>query len=635
MADWCPKCGAELDAFAPTCPSCKADVSVPLPDSGAGVGGAVPLPSPEKGSAARPGFSVAADFFADPGLPGKVDPFADPGAGGNADPFADPGAAGGSGSRAGTGSPGEGSRSAIEDLFDDFDPMAEFAPPTDPGQNLTTLAGLELTPPPPAASLPQVARQGGDDVLDFIDTGFEPPQLSAEPTPPSAGAPTARGDRPEPPAPSRESVLEGWPPKPTVPAPAEERKASPVISAARPSEAVERATAIEQSIAVGRTLGGRTRQMVLLALGAAFVGILAVFGLQMLWGSPAKKAAPQQEVVEAVAVEAGKGAAPPARPEERPVSGADEAAQARADGAARPAPEAAMPAGQAPAGDAERLAVEAGKESEAVAAREGSSNESGAERAPQGEAPADPLAQAEALEREEKWEEALAAYLALTAADSPHAAEAHLRRSRILWRTGERARAVLEAKRALAADESRLDLHLHYGALLEEMGSLRDALEVYERALVGREGEEAVLAPLAGLYLEMGTPWKAIARLEPQVKTGAPESLRLLLGEAYVQAGAWGRATETLQPIQDHPRAAFLLGRALLERGDTRAALPHLERAARQDGIDPVVHRHLGYAYKELGRRADAARSFRTYLEREPKAVDRREIEDEIAGLTP
>src|SRR5690606_42007976 len=93
MAEFCPHCGAELDAFAPTCPFCKADVSVPLPDAKAS-GNAVPLSSPlEPASGSEPGFALGVD------------------------PFADPGATEGEESPAATGSPQEGPRSHVEDLF--------------------------------------------------------------------------------------------------------------------------------------------------------------------------------------------------------------------------------------------------------------------------------------------------------------------------------------------------------------------------------------------------------------------------------------------------------------------------------------------------------------------------------------
>ena len=49
--------------------------------------------------------------------------------------------------------------------------------------------------------------------------------------------------------------------------------------------------------------------------------------------------------------------------------------------------------------------------------------------------------------------------------------------------------------------------------------------------------------------------------------------------------------------------------------------------------IEPDAWYHLGYAYKEKGKKKDAVRSFREYLSRKPDAQDRKEIEDEITFL--
>jgi tetratricopeptide (TPR) repeat protein len=42
---------------------------------------------------------------------------------------------------------------------------------------------------------------------------------------------------------------------------------------------------------------------------------------------------------------------------------------------------------------------------------------------------------------------------------------------------------------------------------------------------------------------------------------------------------------------------------------------------------------HLGYAYKEKGKKKDAVKAFQEYLTRKPDAADRKEIEDEISFL--
>lgn len=568
MAEQCPHCGATLDANAAKCPACHAETIIPLPGTGVGAeGDEVTLPAPESSAVEQ------------------------------------------------------GSTSGIEDLFDDFDPMAEFAPPSGVGEDLATFAGLNLTPPPPAGQdlAPPASRPAdnpGDDVLDFIDTGFDPPTVPSAPTLPPIDTGIERIGFEES---AQETLAHSHPSTPPAPSLAAGDEAVAVVAPPDPSPAMPPAPAApvaEAPLAEAQRPPARPKRRFLL-LGVA-VGLLGGFGIGayfLFLGPSTPRSAP-----------ATVAKPPKAPPAEKKVAAAEPEKEAVPEG---------KPAEAAAGTDKEEVdAAEPTEPEKEVAAEmaEGEEAPSSEEEAA-AEEPADPFAEAEALEREEKWEEALAAYQALVRPEGEHVAEAHLRRSRILSRLGEPARAALEAKRALAADESRLDLHLHYGALLEKTGGLRDAVEVYETALAGREGEVAILEPLCRLYLATGTPWKAIALLEPQVKAGGPPALRLLLGEAYLGAGAWGRAAETLEPLKNDSRAAYPLGRALLERGQTRAAIPYLERAAKRGDVDPVVHRHLGYAYKEQGRRADAVRAFRSYLEAEPEAVDRREIEDEITTL--
>src|SRR5690606_36456867 len=178
----------------------------------------------------------------------------------------------------------------------------------------------------------------------------------------------------------------------------------------------------------------------------------------------------------------------------------------------------------------------------------------GAEEAPEPEAPPSFFAAAEALEREEKWEEALAAYLEAAGPEKGAPDEAHLRRSRIYERRGDRPRALLEARRALGENPERLDTRLHLGGLFETMGSLKDARETYEAALASHPDDPALLERLARIHLTTGAAWRAIELLEPHAGDAAPASLRLALGEAYLRASSWTRAEAMLAPLARDPR---------------------------------------------------------------------------------
>lgn len=542
MSEFCSQCGKSITPGVERCPHCQEELAVTLPGAKAPEveEGKIPLPAPPQAA--------------------------------------------------------EGDeRSALEELFDDFDPMEEFASGSGAGE--PTLGGFDLTPPEPAS-----APLGGDDVLDFIDTGLEA----------SAGEPAQPLDVPEMPELATEvGQMDLEEPAGSAPPPAEwpDYLEPPVAEPPSLPSAEEASSppmiAAETDPSPGPGGIARAKWIRLLAAGLVLGGGV---GGALLFLSRTPKTPPRETAA----------AAAPERPR---------LAQAVAE------PEAA--AEKSAPGEADPKAVAEENAAEAVE-REGSEEESelaAAEAEKGAEGPPAYFARAEALEAEEKWEEALAAYLEAAGPEKGPLDEAHLRRSRIYLRLGDLPRALLEGRRAVSEKGERVDARLHLADLFERMGSLRDATETYEAALESHPDEPLLLESLGRLRLKMGAPWEAIRLLEGKVGADAPPGLRLVLGEAYLGAGAWARAERTLAPMRAAPEAAYPFGRALLERGKLREALPYLERAAQGEAADPLVHRHLGFVYKELGRRQEAARAFRAYLEAEPKAVDRREIEDEIATL--
>jgi hypothetical protein len=79
----------------------------------------------------------------------------------------------------------------------------------------------------------------------------------------------------------------------------------------------------------------------------------------------------------------------------------------------------------------------------------------------------------------------------------------------------------------------------------------------------------------------------------------------------------------------DHPLSAYLVGRALLERGEAAAAVPELARATRgplPDGIAREASRLLGEAQCGAGERARGADSLRSLLGPATRAAERERI---------
>lgn len=614
MLDLCSQCGKPVAASDVRCPHCNADWAVALPGTAAvGVDdGTVPLPAP-----AQP------------------------------DPFAPASSAPAAAEHPVAREASQIESSVLEELFSDFDPMEEFAAsagsgaPTGAGPGTATglgdgptLGGLNLTPPPAQPVEPI------DDVLAFIDTGHEKKATTPEPEIPSIVSElglTAIAEVAAPPGVEPPSLAPSATEPPTLGVESD-APAAPMIAGALRDAPSAPATA-ERPRAIGRK---RLRLLVIGGVAGALIGVGAFFFLGKDTPARGKKAeavAPataDRQPAKTASADAAKEkpAKKEATPEKEAMAAKDAAAQ---EGDAESPTKAAAGTDEGATAEAKPAEETEGKtpaegDGEAVA----DAQEEGAEATAEGGEAAPPsfFAEAEALEREEKWEEALAAYLRAAGPDKGPMDEAHLRRSRIYLRLGDRPRALLEARRAVSDNPDRLDARLHLGGIFEAMGSVKDARETYEAAYAKNQDDPVLLERLARIYLTSGAAWRAIEILEPHVGPKAPVAVRRALGEAYLGASAWARAEAVLAPIAREPGVAYPLARALVEQGKLRQALPHLERAAAEEEVDPVVHRHLGYAYKELRRRADAARAFRAYLQAAPDALDRPEIEDEIASLT-
>jgi len=78
---------------------------------------------------------------------------------------------------------------------------------------------------------------------------------------------------------------------------------------------------------------------------------------------------------------------------------------------------------------------------------------------------------------------------------------------------------------------------------------------------------------------------------------------------------------EVLARTPDHPEALFLLGTALLQLGQSQAAVDRLERAARAQRHNPRVLGNLAQAYFSVERYADAENAFRKASRVDPRNV--------------
>ncbi len=114
---------------------------------------------------------------------------------------------------------------------------------------------------------------------------------------------------------------------------------------------------------------------------------------------------------------------------------------------------------------------------------------------------------------------------------------------------------------------------------------------------------------------------------EEDVDSGSDVEVGALLerGLACHRSGRLQEADDLYRQIlRVDPRQAdahHLLGLTAHSRGDDRAALCHIERAIAEKPDQPAFHTNLGFIYRQLGRRDDAAAACRFAVERDPNSI--------------
>jgi tetratricopeptide (TPR) repeat protein len=106
-------------------------------------------------------------------------------------------------------------------------------------------------------------------------------------------------------------------------------------------------------------------------------------------------------------------------------------------------------------------------------------------------------------------------------------------------------------------------------------------------------------------------------------------STLVLIAALLLCGSGLARAAES---APEKARAQFQRAQSLYQSGDFRGAIGALETAYLDDP-QPIFLFNIGRCYRELGENADAARSFRSYLDKAPDDPNRAEIEASILEL--
>lgn len=247
---------------------------------------------------------------------------------------------------------------------------------------------------------------------------------------------------------------------------------------------------------------------------------------------------------------------------------------------------------------------------------------------------------AEIAEREGDFESALAGYRRL--ANSQLAVTARARAAAILLERGERAEALAMLDDYAAEHPERaFELTLLKARLLADSGDVESGIALLDAALERHPRHPSIQYERAVMLERGGQLRECIDALEKllEERPGDPTVMNAL-GYTLADHGLELPRAETLirralESAPDNPAMLDSLGWVRFRRGDTRAAIPVLERAYAL-GRDPEIAAHWGEVLWVSGQQQQARTILATALARAPRSEPLRKTLDRlISAVNP
>lgn len=134
------------------------------------------------------------------------------------------------------------------------------------------------------------------------------------------------------------------------------------------------------------------------------------------------------------------------------------------------------------------------------------------------------------------------------------------------------------------------------------------------------------------IYLRLLNFRAAIQEFEQEMKSGNDSTQNLLeLGKAHLELKetdkALGYFIRALKKSPNDSQPKFQAGRANAALGRQEAAIALFQEAIKLDPGNPLLYRHLGYSYRAMGDSTGMRWAFGKYIEMEPDAMDKAEIQ--------
>ena len=203
--------------------------------------------------------------------------------------------------------------------------------------------------------------------------------------------------------------------------------------------------------------------------------------------------------------------------------------------------------------------------------------------------------------------------------------------------------AAVALQKAVALDKNNIDALEKLGKVQAQQGSFDQAIATYQQASKDNPGE-ARFYILSGELYEAKQNWDQAKAMYQQALSISPDNPLASNNLAYVlleEGGnvdvAMGMAQSARRGMPNSPNAADTLGWAYYHKGIYQSAISQFQEALRLNEKagspdDPVLHYHLGLAYKKVNQVSLARQQLEKALKLKPDHADARKALLELRG---